>query len=119
VQHEGFAILALERVDDLLVLAGAERGDDQRLGLAAGEQRGAVGARQDADLGDDRTTVLVSRPSMRLPVSRMALRTTSASRLPNASPKAASSASLPSNSFLASSFTALILAWRACLTVSA
>ncbi len=64
-------------------------------------------------------TVLVSRPSMRLPVSRMALRTTSASRLPNCSPKAASAASSPSNSFLASAFTSPILAWRACFCVSA
>jgi hypothetical protein len=54
VQHEGLLVGALERVDELLVLAGAERGDHQRLGLAAGEQRRAVGARQDADLGDDR-----------------------------------------------------------------
>ena len=51
VQHEVLAVLAFERVDDLLVLAGAERGDDERLGLAAGEQRRAMGARQDADLG--------------------------------------------------------------------
>ena len=51
VQHEMLAVLAFERVDDLLVLAGAERGDDERLGLAAGEQRRAVRARQHADLG--------------------------------------------------------------------
>ena len=38
----------------LLVLAGAERRHDQRLRLAAGEQRRAVGARQDADLREDR-----------------------------------------------------------------
>ena len=54
VQHEVFATLALERVDHLFVLAGAEGGDAERLGLAAGEQGGAVGARQDADLGHDR-----------------------------------------------------------------
>jgi hypothetical protein len=64
----------------LLVLAGAERGDDQRLRFAAGEQRRAVGARQDADFGETiGRTVLVSRPSMRLPVSRMFQRTMSAS----------------------------------------
>ena len=34
--------------------AGAERRDDERLRLAAGEQRRAVRARQHADLGDDR-----------------------------------------------------------------
>ena len=54
VQHEVLAVLALQRVDDLLVLAGAERGHAQRLRLAAGEQRAAVRARQHADLGDDR-----------------------------------------------------------------
>ena len=54
MQHEVLAVLALQRVDDLLVLAGAERGDAERLGLAAGEQRRAMRARQDADLGDDR-----------------------------------------------------------------
>ena len=54
VQQEGLLVGALQRVDPLLVLAGAERGDHQRLGLAAGEQRRAVGARQDADFADDR-----------------------------------------------------------------
>ena len=48
------AILALERVDDLLVLAGAERGDAQRLGLAAREQGRAMRARQQSDLAIDR-----------------------------------------------------------------
>ena len=54
MQHEVLAVLALERIDDLLVLPGAERGDAQRLRLAAREQRGAVRARQNANLGDDR-----------------------------------------------------------------
>ncbi len=54
VQHEMRAIFALERVDDLLILAGAQGRDDQRLGFAAGEQRRAVSARQHADLGLDR-----------------------------------------------------------------
>ncbi len=54
MQHEVLAVLAVERVDDLLVLAGAERGGRQRLRLAAGEQRRAVGARQHAHLGADR-----------------------------------------------------------------
>ena len=61
----------------LLVLAGAERGDDQRLGLAAGEQRRAVGARQDADFGDDRADRLRGRGRRcGVPVSRMFQRTT-------------------------------------------
>ena len=54
VQQERLLVGALQRVDELLVLAGAERGDHQRLGLAAGEQRRAVRARQHADFRDDR-----------------------------------------------------------------
>ena len=38
MQHEVFAVFARQRVDDLLILAGAERGDDQRLRFAAREQ---------------------------------------------------------------------------------
>ena len=53
VQQERLFIRSRQRVDVLLVLAGTERGHDQRLGLAAGEQRRAVGARQHADFGDD------------------------------------------------------------------
>ncbi len=54
MQHKVFPILALERVDDLLVLAGAERGHRERLGFASGEQRRAMRARQNADLDRDR-----------------------------------------------------------------
>src|SRR5437763_14963309 len=54
VEHEALAILAGERVDDLLVAPGAERDGDQRLRLAAREQRRAVGARQHADAAADR-----------------------------------------------------------------
>ena len=54
VQHEGLFVGALQRVDILLVLPGAERGDGERLGLAAGEQRAAMGAGQEADFADDR-----------------------------------------------------------------
>ena len=54
VQEEVRAVGAVQRVDHLLVVAGAERGDDQRLGLAAGEERRAVGAGQHAHLGEDR-----------------------------------------------------------------
>ncbi len=53
VQQERLFVRSRQRVDVLLVLAGAERGDDQALRLAAGEQRRAVGARQHADFGDD------------------------------------------------------------------
>ncbi len=55
VQQERFFVGALQGVDELLVLAGAERRHHQRLGLAAREQRRAVRARQHADLGHDRT----------------------------------------------------------------
>ena len=54
VQHERLFVRSLQRVDPLLILAGAERGDHDRLRLTAGEQRRAVGARQYADLGDNR-----------------------------------------------------------------
>ena len=54
VQHEGFLVGPLQGVDELLVVAGAERRDRERLRLAAGEERAAVGARQEADLGRDR-----------------------------------------------------------------
>ena len=53
VQQELLLVGPCQQVDVLLVLAGAERGHDHRLGLAAGEQRRAMGARQDADFGDD------------------------------------------------------------------
>ncbi len=49
VQHEALFGGAGERVDELLILAGAERGDDDGLGFTAGEQRRAVRARQEAD----------------------------------------------------------------------
>ena len=53
VQQELLLVGPRQRVDVLLVLAGAERGHHHRLGLAAGEQRRAMGARQHADFGDD------------------------------------------------------------------
>mgnify|MGYP003693925643 CR=1 FL=1 len=58
VQQERLLVGALQRVDPLLVLAGAERRHHQRLRLAAGEQRRAVRARQDADLDTIGRTVL-------------------------------------------------------------
>ena len=36
MQHEVFAIFAFKRIDNLLVLARAQGGGDQRLSLAAG-----------------------------------------------------------------------------------
>jgi hypothetical protein len=54
VEQEALAVLAGDRVDDLLVAAGAQRGHHQGLRLAAGEQRRAVGARQHAGADLDR-----------------------------------------------------------------
>ena len=54
MHHEAIAVLALQRVDDLLVARGAERRGHQRLGLAAREQRRAVRARQQAGAYRDR-----------------------------------------------------------------
>ena len=55
VQHEALFAGAFERVDELLVLAGAERGDDDRLRLTAREQRRAVRARQHVHFRNDGT----------------------------------------------------------------
>ena len=57
VQHELLVVLADQRVDLLLVRRRAERGDDQRLRLAAREERRAVRARQHPDLAGDRPDV--------------------------------------------------------------
>ena len=54
MQQEVLLHRAFEAVDVLLVVAGAEGRDHQGLRLAAGEQGRAVGARQDADFGNDR-----------------------------------------------------------------
>jgi hypothetical protein len=70
----------MQGIDDLLVATGAQGGDHQRLRLAAGEQRRAVGARQHADADVIGRTVRVSRPSMRGSPLRIWLRTIFASR---------------------------------------
>ena len=54
VQHEALMLLAGDVLDLLLIVAGAECATDQRLGLAAGEDDGAVDAGQGAGLGPDR-----------------------------------------------------------------
>ena len=54
MEHEPIAVLAHQRVDDLLIARSAERRDDQRLRLAAREQRGSVGAGQKAGANGDR-----------------------------------------------------------------
>ncbi len=55
MQQEAFLVGAFQGVDELLVVAGAQGGDHQGLGLAAGEQGRAVGAGQDAHFRNDRT----------------------------------------------------------------
>src|SRR5262249_2686713 len=54
VQHEGLFVGTFERVDILLILAGTEGGDDQRLRLAASEECRPMRARQDRCFCDDR-----------------------------------------------------------------
>ncbi len=53
MQHELLHALALVLLDDLGVAPRAEGGRGQGLGLAAGEERRAVGARQQADFDLD------------------------------------------------------------------
>ena len=60
VQHELLEVHAGELLDALLVLGGAERGGHQRLGLAAGEERRAVDARQQPDLAGDLADVALA-----------------------------------------------------------
>ena len=55
MEHEAIGVLAHQRVDPLLVARGAERGDDDRLRLAAREERRSVRARQHASANADRT----------------------------------------------------------------
>ncbi len=54
MEQEALLIGSVEGIDILLVLAGAERGDDHRLRFAPREQSRAMGAGQHADLGQDR-----------------------------------------------------------------
>ena len=53
VQHEALLGFAFEGLQALHVVAGAQRGGDQRLGFAAGEDGRTVGARQHADFDPD------------------------------------------------------------------
>src|SRR6201986_962703 len=54
MEHEALLIRSLQAVDILLVLAGAERRDDQSLRLTTGEQSRTVGTRKHTDLREDR-----------------------------------------------------------------
>ena len=53
VQHEALLGFAFEGLKSLHVFAGAERRGDESLCFAAGEDRGTVRARQDADFDPD------------------------------------------------------------------
>ncbi len=53
VQHEGVLLFALVRLQPLAFVGGAQGGRNQGLGLAAGEQRRAVRARQNAVFNGD------------------------------------------------------------------
>lgn len=54
VEHKVFFVFAHQTVDNLRVFAGAEGGNHQRLGFAAGENGGTVGGRQNVDFAPDR-----------------------------------------------------------------
>src|ERR1035441_2235142 len=51
--HVALELLESQPVELLLILAGSEGDDGERLGLSAGEERAAMGAREDADLAPD------------------------------------------------------------------
>ena len=54
VEQEPLLIGPVQRIDILLVLARAQRGDDHRLRFSTREQSGAMGSGQHPDLGQDR-----------------------------------------------------------------
>src|SRR6185436_10698019 len=58
MEHETLEGLALEVLDLLRLARSAEGHGDERLRLAAGEDRGAVRTRQNADLDRDRTDLV-------------------------------------------------------------
>ena len=78
MQHEVLLVRAFQRIDELLVLAGAQRGHHERLGFAAGEQRLPWARGRMPTSATIGRTVFRSRPSMRCPVSITELRMTSA-----------------------------------------
>jgi len=58
VQHEPLLGLAFEPLDALRVIGRAQRGGNQRLGFAAGEDRGTVNPRQRANFNRDGTNLV-------------------------------------------------------------
>ena len=67
MQHEALLGFAFERFQPLHVFAGAQRGGNQRLGFAAGEDRRTVRARQHADFDPD-IADLVELAAIRTPL---------------------------------------------------
>ena len=65
VQHEALLGFAFETFHALHVFFGAQRGCNQRLRLAAGEDRRTVGARQHIDFDPDSRILSKARPSGR------------------------------------------------------
>ena len=80
MQHEALLVAFGQRVDGLLVVGAAERRRDQRLRLAAREERDAVGARDDPQLAGDRADVGGAAAVDAHAVARMRSRTTSERR---------------------------------------
>src|SRR5205823_5484203 len=62
VQHEALLGFAFEGFQPLLVVGGAQCSGDQRLSLAAGEDGGAVRARQDSDFNPDVADLITCTP---------------------------------------------------------
>ena len=123
MQQEAFLVGAFQGVDELLVVAGAQGGDHQGLGLAAGEQGRAVGARQDADFRDDRADHVEGASVDALTGVSTSRRRTEASHSLKAEPNLVASTPSGLASDLTRAATALDLAtdraaWRACLAVS-
>src|SRR5439155_10284067 len=69
VEHEALPGLPFEALDLLRVVGGAERAGDERLRLAAREDRRSVRAREDAGLDPDRPH-LVELPSVQADAAR-------------------------------------------------
>ena len=122
VQHERLFALAGQAVDDLRIAPGAERRDHQRLRLAAGEERRAVGSRQHAGADRDRTDGFgVAAVDARMPLEDALAHQPileieelpATSSLVNCGELPPASAS--STAFLISA----IFAWRCCFSVSA
>jgi hypothetical protein len=65
-QEVGFEI-AMQRVDELFVIAGAQRGHNQGLSFTTGEQRRAMRAGQKTGFATIGRTASKARPSIRLP----------------------------------------------------